>query len=106
MAGPNLWQFKVARLPHTIHKILLISDTLPDVEGNPVLEHDETLHHLHEVLTKDDRIVLLRPQLGVRDSDAPINEHDWLDRVNGGEGYWAATDRDDVVNRERGVLGH
>ena len=51
----------------------------------------------------DDRIVLLRPQPGVHDSDAPIDECNWLDSVNGGVRCW---DKDDTVDGERTVVSH
>jgi hypothetical protein len=82
----------------TVERVLLIPDTPPDVEGNPVLEHDEMLRYFREVLAKDDRVILLRQRAGAQASDAPIDERDWLDSVNGGEGCWTSSDIDDVVS--------
>ena len=73
LAEPDLWQLKVARLPHTIHKILLTPDVIPDVKDNLVLEHDErTTESCYCVLSQE--CMILTHQL----------TNNWPGSVNGG----------------------
>jgi len=89
--GLTSWQSEAARLPETIERVLIRPDEPPDDGecGIPALEYDQLLEGCRDLQAKDDRVVLLCAQVESQPSNIQVDEREWLDIVNGGEGCWA-----------------
>ena len=87
------WDPPVVTLPTTIQRILIKPYSPPAPGGrcgNPYMEYDGLLRGVRDLQEIDDRVTLLPVDKDERayDSQLPISERDWLDRIAGGEGCW------------------
>jgi hypothetical protein len=96
------WHLDVGRLPETIEMILTQPQQFGSAEDLST-RYGRLMRDLHEIQAADGRVCLLQPYTPASCLCSPHSDYDpvdnsnWLDYINGGEGCWDASDK---VQRE------